>query len=712
MAAPSAIRQPPPEAAPELPPVGFPVEGLGGLDSDSKNELIRVEFPDGSVSINLSPMQSANPEDASKHDENLALHMDEMELATVADQLLRLIEQDDRNQSERLTDIAKGLDLLGLKYEEPRTEPSEEGMSVVRHPGLLEAVLQFQANCRGELLPSSGPVKARNDGGETQASDSIANALEQDFNHYLTVGAPEYYPDTDRMFFSLGFGGEAYKKVYNDPLKRRPVSLTVDRKDLILSDGSVALEACPRVTHRIRMAPSQVMRMQIVGAWRDTSLSLGVIGEGTPVEQKLESIAGVTTSMTADPTEVERTIFESYCELDLKGFEHKDKSGKATGLPLPYRVTIDKDSREVLEIRRWWRDDDELCLRKEVFVEYVFVPGPGGLNIGLFHIMGNSTRALTAAWRIALDNGMLGNFPGGLIARQAGRQQTTNIRVSPGGLAPVDTGDMSIKDAVMPLPYRDVTPGFFQLVQMISAENEKVGGTANMAVGEGRQDAPVGTTIAMIEQATKILGAVHKRMHTAQLKEFVMLKELFREDPAAFWRGNKQPAMPKDEAALIAALNDDNIVPAADPNTASQVMRIQKAIAIKTLAASNAPAYDMAAVDRRILNMIGVEDIDELFAKGPPQGDPNAAAQTQAKTMDSQAKLIGAQAKMAQVKVQALDAASDAQNRAADRESKERQAVMSLAKTEALHPEAAQNVRELTETPLFPGAPTGGEGPI
>ena len=412
MAAPSAIRQPPPEAAPELPPVGFPVEGLGGLDSDSKNELIRVEFPDGSVSINLSPMQSANPEDASKHDENLALHMDEMELATVADQLLRLIEQDDRNQSERLTDIAKGLDLLGLKYEEPRTEPSEEGMSVVRHPGLLEAVLQFQANCRGELLPSSGPVKARNDGGETQASDSIANALEQDFNHYLTVGAPEYYPDTDRMF-SLGFGGEAYKKVYNDPLKRRPVSLTVDRKDLILSDGSVALEACPRVTHRIRMAPSQVMRMQIVGAWRDTSLSLGVIGEGTPVEQKLESIAGVTTSMTADPTEVERTIFESYCELDLKGFEHKDKSGKATGLPLPYRVTIDKDSREVLEIRRWWRDDDELCLRKEVFVEYVFVPGPGGLNIGLFHIMGNSTRALTAAWRIALDNGMLGNFPVG-----------------------------------------------------------------------------------------------------------------------------------------------------------------------------------------------------------------------------------------------------------------------------------------------------------
>ncbi len=712
MAAPSALRQPPPEAAPELPPVGFPVEGLGGLEPDPKGELIRVEFPDGSVSINLAPTQGGNLGDASKHDENLALHMDAMELATVADQLLRLIEQDDRNQSERLTDIAKGLDLLGLKYEEPRTEPSEEGMSVVRHPGLLEAVLQFQANCRGELLPSSGPVKARNDGGETQASDSIANALEQDFNHYLTVGAPEYYPDTDRMFFSLGFGGEAYKKVYNDPLKRRPVSLTVDRKDLILSDGSVALEACPRVTHRIRMAPSQVMRMQIVGAWRDTSLSLAVLGEGSPVEQKLESIAGVTTSMTADPTEVERTIFESYCELDLKGFEHKDKSGKTTGLPLPYRVTIDKDSREVLEIRRWWRDDDELCLRKEVFVEYVFVPGPSGLNIGLFHIMGNSTRALTAAWRIALDNGMLGNFPGGLIARQAGRQQTTNIRVSPGGLAPVDTGDMSIKDAVMPLPYRDVTPGFFQLVQMISAENEKVGGTANMAVGEGRQDAPVGTTIAMIEQATKILGAVHKRMHTAQLKEFVMLKELFREDPAAFWRGNKQPVMPKDEAALVAALNDDNIVPAADPNTASQVMRIQKAIAIKTLAASNAPAYDMTAVDKRILSMIGVEDIDELFAKGPPQGDPNAAAQAQAKAMDSQAKMIGAQAKMAQVKVQALDAASDAQNRAADRESKERQAVMSLAKTEALHPEAVPAVRELTESPLFPGTPTGGQGPI
>jgi len=708
MAAPSSIRIPAPDADNDLGPtdVAIPEGGFGDL-IDKTGDVLRVEFPDGSVAINLAPLLSgANPEDAKTHDENLALHMPDMDLASVSDELLRLIDDDERRQEERLKDIADGLKMLGLKPEKPNSEPSEEGMSVVRHPLLLEAVLQFQANARGEMLPVDGPVKVRNDGAGTEGEETLAGRLEKDMNHYLTVGAPEYYPDTDRMFFSLGFGGEAYKKVYHDPIKRRPVSQTVDRKDLILSAGAVALEACPRITHRIRMSPSQVKRMQLVGAWRKISLGYGQQPELSDPDREAQEIAGVAPATTSEPEQIDRTIDECYCELDLKGFEHEDK-GEQTGLPLPYRVTIDRDSKEVLEIRRWWREGDELCIRKEVFCEYVFVPAMAGLNVGLFHILNNPTRALTAAWRIALDNGMMANFPGFLIARSAGRQQTTNIRVAPGQGSPVDVGDGSLKDAVMPLPYRDVTPGFQAIVKMIEDASERVGGTANMNVGEGRQDAPVGTTIALIEQATKVLGAVHKRMHAAQGKEFLMLKELFREDPKAMHQGNPSPSL-ADEEELKAALNDADIVPAADPNTSSQTMRIQKAIAIKQMASQNPGAYDMVAVDKRVFRMAGVDDVDSLFAKAAPGPSPEA----EAKVMDSQAKLMGAQAKVQQVKVQALDAASDAQNREADRESKERLGVMSLAKTEALHPGAKQDVEELAKGGLFPGAPTDGAGPV
>jgi hypothetical protein len=632
---------------------------------DPKGNVVVVDLPGGSVNINLAPLLPSNQDDEdSGHEENLANKIDETELFRVSDNLLRLIEDDLRLQEPRLQDIQKGIDLLGLKLEEPRAEPTAEGMSVVRHPLLLEAVLRFQANARGEMLPADGPVKTRNDGGDTAVNDDIANALQEDFNHYLTVGAPEYYPDTDRMFFSLGFGGEAYKKVYWHPIKRRPVSETIDRKDLILSNGAVSLEACQRVTHRSSMKPSDVKRMQLVGAWRNCPLTLSSMPDENPVDEKLADVAGFEIRTTMEPEQANREIYECYCELDLRGYEHKE-SGEETGLPLPYRVTIDKTSRQVLEIRRWWEDGDDTYTRKEVFVEYIFVPAFDGLNIGLLHILGNASRALTAAWRIALDNGMLANFPGGIMARASGKQQTTNIRVSPGTVAPMDVDGVPLKDAFMPLPYRDVTPGFLGVVQNVEQTSQRVGGTAETATGEGRSDAPVGTTIALIEQATKVLNAVHKRMHTAQCKEFGLLKGLFRKDPECLWRGNKNHKL-QDKQEVIAALNDSDIVPVADPNTASQTLRIQKAIAIRTLAQTNPTMYDMQAVDRRVLEMVGIDDIDELMAKAPPQGpgvDP-------AKMVDSQAKMISAQAKLQDVGIKAKTAEQDAQLRLVEAQTK------------------------------------------
>lgn len=679
---------------------------LGGLETIAPppglDTVMTMELPDGGVSINFSPVQKeVDAEAASDHDENLALHVDSGELVGVADTLMRLVKDDITRQEERLKDIVTGIDLLGVKLEQPKDEPGMEGISVVHHPLLLEAVMRFQAGCRGELLPSDGPVKVDNEGDQTQEIAKQAQALEQDFNFYLTTGAPEYYPDTDRMFFSLGLGGEAYKKVYYHPLKQRPVSETIDRKDIILSDGAVSIESCARVTHRSKMKPSDVKRLQIAGAWRDVHLSSNFMSLGNPVEITLQEVAGVSPKTSIEPEETDREIWEIYCELNLKGFENKD------GLPLPYRVTIDKESREVLDIRRWWDEDDEFYIRKEVFVEYIFVPAFPGVNLGLLHILGNAARALTAAWRIALDNGMLANFPGGVMARSTGRQQTTTIRVGPGQVAPMDVDGVPLREAFLPLPYRDVTQGFMNIMQNVEQTAQRLGGTAELQVGEGRQDAPVGTTIAMIDQAQKTLSAVHKRLHNSQQKEFGLLRDLFKIYPESLWRSNRNPNFQKDATTLQAALENYSIVPKADPNTSSQTLRIQKAIALKTLAQQSPMLYDMRAIDQRIMEMIGVEDFEGLFSKAMPPAappvDPVRMMEAQAKMMDANTKAQEVQVKRAatamdattkialgkaqiqDIQTKAMKAQTDAANHAADRRSKLQLEAMKLQQTELVH---------------------------
>ena len=637
-------------------PLPEPVD-LGSLDAVTPppgDNIVTLELPGGGVEINFNPVQKdIDPNAASDHDENLAFHINSGELVSVSDAIMRLVRDDITRQEERLKDIVTGIDLLGVKLEQPHDEPGMEGISVVHHPLLLEAVMRFQASCRGELLPADGPVKVENEGDQTEQMDAESNALENDFNYYLTTGAPEYYPDTDRMFFSLGLGGEAYKKVYYHPLKQRPVSETIDRKDIILSDGAVSLEACSRITHRSKMKPSDVKRLQISGAWRDVSLMSNFLGLGNPVEITLQEIAGVDPKTTLEPNETDREIWEVYCELNLSGFENKD------GLPLPYRVTIDKESREILDIRRWWEEGDEFFIRKEVFVEYIFVPAFPGVNLGLLHILGNAARALTAAWRIALDNGMLANFPGGVMARSTGRQQTTTIRVGPGQVAPMDVDGVPLKEAFLPLPYRDVTTGFLNIMQSVEQTAQRLGGTAELQVGEGRQDAPVGTTIAMIEQAQKTLSAVHKRLHNAQQKEFGLLKQLFRLYPESLWRSNKNPGFQKDAVQLQAALDNYDIVPKADPNISSQTMRIQKAIALFQLAQQMPTMFDMKLVVQRLFDMVGLEDTMSLFSKVAP---PTSPPVDPAKMMSAQASLIAAQAKAQDVQskteANGLDAAT------------------------------------------------------
>ena len=599
---------------------------------DENGAILKIDHGDGSITLSLDGKPIADAEDVDGQPEgwfdNLSSKIDDTELARITEDLLRGVADDLESRTEWIDDRAQGIKLLGLKIEIPGLQGTGdgapiEGMSKVRHPLLQEAVLRFQANARSELLPTDGPVKIRDDAnGTTVQRDEIANAFEKDMNHFLTATAREYYPDTDRMLLLLGFGGTSFKKVFFCPLRNRPASDSVDADNLIVNNSATDLSTAMRITHRVMLKPSTVKRLQILGVYRDIDLS-------TPMEVTPDAAAeakaaqqGVTTT-SANPEDRDREIYEIYCELDIKGFEHKFK-GKVTGLEIPYRVTIDVSSREILSITRNY-DQPEAGMLPEArttFVKYTFVPGLGFYDIGLLHILGNTTNAITAAWRELLDAGMYANFPGFLISDTGARQNTNIFRVPPGGGAQVKTGGQKIGDAIMPLPYKEPSGALMSLVQNMSETGMRVGGTSELQVGEGRADAPVGTTLAMIEQATKILNAVHKRMHSAQAEEFSLLVQCFREHPESFWERNRKPTIVWNEELFLQALTDVELVPQADPNTSSHSQRLMKVMALKQLQSASPDMYDALAIDKAALRAIGWSNPEQFLKPEDQRNQP------------------------------------------------------------------------------------------
>ena len=673
--APQTLRLDQPAAGPANDAEDILIEDDPGQDVPEISDdgaVLKIEHADGSISISLDgrPLQEAEQRQRNEGwFANLVDRIDQSELGRIADDLIRGIDDDLASRKEWTDSIATGVTLLGLKIEVPGVQGASdgapvEGMSKVRDPALLEAVLRFQANARSELLPTDGPVKVRDDSDvEAKGQVTLANALEADLNHYLTVEAPEYYPDTDRMLFKLGFQGGAFKKVYFCPLRMRPVSETIDADDLIVNNAATDLANAERVTHRIMMPPATVRRMQILGIYRDIPL-----GDPKPptldnAQRAEASQQGVNPDST-NPEDRRREIYECYCELDIAGFEHKWK-GKPSGLPIPYRVTIDVTSREILEIVRNYNEADrELPKPRKQFVAYVYVPGLGFYPIGLLHIMGNTTNAITAATREMLDNGMFANFPGFLIAKQASRQNTNIVRVAPGSAQQVDIGGMlDIGKAVMPLPYTtQQMPALMSLVENLRENAQRVGGTSELQVGEGRADVPVGTILAQIEQATKVANSVHKRMHAAQAEEFRLLVECFREHPESFLRMKGPSGNPWTEQMLLQALDDTNLTPQADPNTASHMQRMMKALGLKQLQASNPTMYDPIAVDKFVISSVLGFDPSEFMApigamgQVPPQIQ-QANAKMQAEGAKAQAALQTSQARMMEAKTKGLAAA-------------------------------------------------------
>lgn len=627
--------------------------------------ILKIEHGDGSITLSLDGKPIKDPENEKTPPQgwfdNLVDDIDDIELQNIADDLIRGVADDIESRSEWIEDRAQGIKLLGLKIEIPGLNGASdgapvEGMSKVRHPLLQEAVLRFQANARSELLPTDGPVKIRDDAnGSTTQRDEIANALEKDMNHYLTSTAREYYPDTDRMLLMLGFGGTSFKKVYFCPLRNRPVSESVDADNLIVNSAATDLSNAKRITHRVYMRPSTVKRLQIIGIYSDTDLDTP--NEVTPdAAQDAKSAQQGITATSSNPDDRDREIYEVYCELDIKGYEHKHK-GKQTGLEIPYRVTIDVSSRKILSItRNFDQDTADLPEARVNFVKYTFVPGLGFYDIGLLHILGNTTNAITAAWRELLDAGMYANFPGFLISDTGSRQNTNIFRIPPGGSAQVKTGGQPINQAIMPLPYKEPSQALMALVENMSQTGMRVGGTSEAQVGEGRADAPVGTTLAMIDQATKIMNAVHKRMHSAQAEEFSLLLKCFREHPESFWERNRKPTLQWNEELFIQALNDVELVPQADPNTSSHAQRVMKIMALKQLQAANPQMYDEEAIDKAALRAIGWSNPEQFLkpqeSKQPPpeflkgvEEIKIAHQKADADTMRAQAAMLAAQSR-------------------------------------------------------------------
>ena len=730
----------PPSPDPGDAPISVPTPGSDGSavivhidgDDDSgydpETNTVQVGNDDGSVTISFGPPQP-KPKD-SKFGDNLATLLSETDLTSISEKLMAGIQADELSRQDWLENAARGIGLLGLELKAQQgasagaAQTPAEGTSNIDHPLLLEAVLRFQANARGELLPSDGPVKVRNDGEGNALNMQLAQALEKDMNHYLTKTAKEYYPDTDRMLLLLGFSGISFKKGYHCPIKRRPVIASIDAKDLIVSNATTDLDSAGRVTHRVMMRPGTLKRMQMLGAYRNVELPLApLMPLKNPVDEKIGQVQGIQpVGITYETADLDRELYETYCEIEIPGFEH-EMDGELTGLPLPYKVVLDKDSRKILEIRRNWEQDDLLCLPQNRIIAFIFIPGLGFYGIGLLNVLGNSTKAVTAAWRLMLDAGMFANFPGFLYLKSFAKQMTNQFRVPPGSGMPIDTVGNDIRASVMPLPYKDPSAVFIQLIDNIATVAQRVGGTAELQVGEGKQDAPVGTTLALLEQAVKLMSAVHKRLHQAQGEEFSLLKTLLMEDPEALWRHNKKSqvlrtlnaqipelagmAQQQEQAdsqrkqIFLTALADCDLVPAADPNTSSQTERYLKVYALRQIALSN-QNIDLNAVDQRAIQVLGFDDVPSFFKQpdpnAPPPPPPPEQLMAQASQMAAQARMMDAQTKMMETRIKMAESQAEQQNQQKELAMKDQADKLSLARELVIHSSEQRNENQRLQT--------------
>ena len=577
------------------------VEVPEDMEMPSMENIEIIPEEDGAVVIDFGTNeQYGPPEDFYS---NLAENLDDSELAEVSNQLLEEYESNKGSRRDWEEAYSKGLELLGFTYEE-RTEPFA-GATGVTHPLLAEAATQFQAQAFNELLPASGPVRTDVMGAVTKEKEDQSQRVRQFMNYYITNIMEEYTPELDQMLFYLPLAGSTFKKVYYDSSLDRAVSKFVPAEHLVVPYEANDLETCPNITHVVRMSMNDLRKKQIAGFYRDIDV-LPSQAESNSLVEEIDKIDGVTASNV----DYDCTLLEVHVDLDLKGYEDKDSDGEPTGVKIPYIVTISQDNGKILSIRRNYEENDKTYKKIQYFVHYKFLPGFGFYGLGLIHTIGGLSRTATAALRQLIDAGTLSNLPAGFKARGLRIRDDENP-LQPGEFRDVDAPGGAIRDSLMPLPFKGPDSTLFQLLGFVVQAGQRFATITDLKVGDGNQSAAVGTTIAMLEQGSRVMSAVHKRLHYAMRIEFKLLARVM-----AVYLPQEYPYTVQGGDETIYARDFDDrvdIIPISDPNIFSQAQRITLAQTEIQLAMQAPEIHNMYEVYRRMYEALNVRDIDKIL---------------------------------------------------------------------------------------------------
>jgi hypothetical protein len=556
-------------------------------------------------------MEEMSEEELIPHNANLAEYLDDGYLGELSSELQAAYEDDLSSRSEWEEGYTKGLDQLGVNYQE-RTTPFE-GASGVTHPLIAESVTQFQAQAYKELLPAGGPVQTQVMGAQDSAREEQASRVKHFMNYQITEVMEEYDPDMDQLLFYLPLSGSTFKKVYFDEARQRAVSKFVPAQDLVVPYSASDLQTASRITHVLRMDANEVRKLQVAGFYRDVELTKYEGGTDT-VREKVDEIQGTSKSYTDDVF----TLLEMHVDLDLEGFEDMGPDGEPTGIQLPYIVTVDEGSGQVLSIRRNFKEGEDLARKRHYFVHYKFMPGLGFYGFGLIHMIGGLGRASTSILRQLIDAGTLANLPAGFKARGV-RVRNNDEPLQPGEWRDIDTPGGSIRDSIIPLPYKEPSATLAQLLGALVEGGRRFVSLADQQTSNMNQEAPVGTTVALLERGMKVMSAIHKRLHYAQKIEFRILARIFAE--------NLPPEYPYDVAGAERTIKAEDfdervdVIPVSDPNIFSMAQRVTLAQTQLQLAQSNPQMHNLHAAYRRMYQALEVQNIDEILPP-PPEPQP------------------------------------------------------------------------------------------
>ena len=577
---------------------------VGVEELAESEEAIEIEIEDPEkVTIGIGDTELViDPDrmDDEKFSENLAEELDEQYLGELASDLLEDFSNDVNSRKDWLETYVDGLELLGLKIEE-RTEPWE-GACAVYHPLLSEALVKFQAETMMETFPAAGPVKTSIIGKETPECVEASQRVQENMNYQLMDKMPEYRPEHERMLWGLGLAGNAFKKVYYDPALERQVSLFVPAEDMVVPYGASNLETAERITHVMRKTKQEIHTLQEIGFYKDVELGEPDYDLDT-VEKK------IAEQMGFDATNDDRyKILEMNVNIDLEGYEDKDGNRK-TGIALPYVVTIDKGTTEILAIRRNWNQDDDKKKRREHFVHYGYIPGFGFYCFGLIHLIGGFSKSGTMLLRQLVDAGTLSNLPGGFKARGL-RIKGDDTPIGPAEWRDVDAPSGTIRDNLMPLPYKEPSQVLAALMDKIIDEGRRFATAADMKVSDMSANSPVGSTLAILERTLKVMSAVNARIYYSMKKEFGLLKTLIRDYTDPEYQYDPSTGTP---GAKQADYDKVNLIPVADPNAATMAQKVVQYQAVMQMAQQNPTIYDLPELNKQMLTVLGVKNIDKLI---------------------------------------------------------------------------------------------------